>query len=358
MSQHDKKDAAVKKGLEYLVRIAIKSKQCNLCPAELFQTEKKKASPNSANPVKQVKTVKPMSPIKSKSPKMGFLPNDGRNSCFLDSTLVALMHDRKSPILSYIFTTSIPHVSHLQVRTAAFAIRAELANIRDRVHGNGKGGKGSNTAPCKSLRSLFKSFETLYKKAYGVNYIEEEWTHSQNSPGDVLNILMRIFDIPSDVRTSNVPMPFNAPEIFVADKTPRTTPVKITDYIPVTSITANDTGKTTVLKYKSAKCLYVSVMRNFLDEFKSTARVEPANMLKLANKNSKQLVLSSIIIHVGASPVGGHYVAAIRRGRDAWYLFDDLTSNYQLIATSFRGLLAWRDEYVMRNCVGFFYIQK
>lgn len=289
---------------------------------------------------------RPSSSASTSTSTPSFLRNDGRNSCYLDSTLVALLHDKRSPIRRVLLSSSkTPNTNSEQTKELSQRIRKELVNVVHIIDGKAKTNK---RAACTNMRRMFKKYEKAYKSANKVNYIEEEWLFSQNSPSDVIQIMMRIFNFPHHVTTNKGKYFFNSPEIYALDDAKK---YKVKDYIPKTTIHADNTDITSTLEYIQASCMYVSIMRT-LNEDKVTAPVITSETIQL---NKHEMHLSSIIVHQGDSADHGHYIAFIKSTKDnSWYMYDDLSYKLQKIG-SFKDITAWHNGYIMKNSVGYFY---
>jgi uncharacterized UBP type Zn finger protein len=227
-----------------------------------------------------------------------------------------------------------------------------------------------STAKCSNLRSLFKQFDQQYGIAYPKYKLPViEWTHTQQEPTDVANILMRVFDLPQDVKLKLVSKTtkrtemrsFNSPFIDIGElKSKRIVYMK--DYIPETTETfTQENGKsyTKVTSIINAKLLQVNVVRNFLDEEKVTTPVIPLESLNFClpkKECTKVLSCSSVLIHHGHSPKGGHYTCMIKRYSDGlWYHYDDLHDSYVKIG-NFAQMLKWKNGYVCKNLVSCVYM--
>jgi hypothetical protein len=110
-------------------------------------------------------------------------------------------------------------------------------------------------------------------------------------------------------------------------------------------------------KLLEAPLLFFSVDRNFLGQ-KPLTKVIPPNTIKLLGTNPpktrKTLHLSSILVHDGISPGGGHFRAYIKCG-NRWYEYNDVGYNELNPVGTFRDMVEEDNFYVLRNASQFIY---
>lgn len=310
---------------------------------------------------------KPKTPSPSSKLAMGYIKYDGSNSCYVDTMLTALLH---RPNVKWVVTNILkkvpPHANHPKLQAIALEIQSAIVLLYKTIH------KGNTIANCSRLRSLFRDFDKEYSATHSFKIPHIEWTHSQQEPTDVANILMRIFGIKEDVKmkmTSKTTKRtelryFNSPLIDIGElKMHRKIYMK--SYVPIftDSFINEKDGKpyTKVTRVVKASLLQVNVSRNFLNEEKVTTPVIPEEEFKVCSAASvedckKILKCVSILIHHGSSPKGGHYTCMIKSHKDdKWYHYDDMNSKYVLIG-GFDTMLRWRKGYVTRNLVSCVYL--
>lgn len=298
----------------------------------------------------------------------GYIHYDGSNSCFVDTALMALLHLPNCKwVNKHILSKNPPHSLHPQLQNIALHIREEIIYLFNIVHKRKKMSTTRSPKKCSILRSLFSRFDKQYGIAYPTHHMERiEWTRTQQEPTDVFNILMRIFDIPDDVQYHLVSKttkrkekrPFNSPTVDIESLRKNRT-VHLQDVIPVNKESFPlDNGEiysktSTIVK---AHFLQVNVNRNYLDERKITTPVIPIEQVEIGLTKKKILDCTSIIIHHGNSPTGGHYTCMLKLFKhDAWYHYDDMSDDYVLIGT-FKDMMKWRDGYVSKNLVTCTYV--
>ena len=67
------------------------------------------------------------------------------------------------------------------------------------------------------------------------------------------------------------------------------------------------------------------------DAIKNTTPIEPPQTLRL-NEHSDELQLNNIIVHLGTTVRGGHYIAYFKcNGK--WYLYNDLRDRIERVGT-------------------------
>lgn len=298
--------------------------------------------------------------------ELGFIAYDNKNSCYIDTTIMALFHRPKVKwINDNFFKNELPHSQYFSLYQTTDNIRQELQTIYKNLHSI------KQDIKCSNLRNLFSIFDKQYKIAYNVNPEKIEWIRSQQEPNDILNILLRIFKIPPTIKIRQVfkkskqtdKFFFNSIQIDVGELINNNI-VYLKNYIPKTKdIIHQDDGstnlKTTLII--QAKLLFVNINRNYLGEQKLITSVIPEEYFKIcatkSPENCKKIIKCvSIIIHHGNSVKGGHYTCVFKFYKDdQWYHYDDLQSKYILIG-NFKNILEWNDNYITKNMVGCIYL--
>jgi hypothetical protein len=311
----------------------------------------------------KVKKNKSTSPTPLPSP-LRLIRYDGANSCYLDSTLMALLHTKA--ISRYLLTTKGTREITLPSAKAIYdALVTMSADIKN--HDNRDGLK------CTHIRRLFQRFDQEYKRANKVQYEHIEWLRTQQEPRDVIDILIRALNMRPNVKTLHYSEVTEVTEVTKAtegkgEREKRTayfnapyldagllyenrrTGILLKDHLPKSTMIVPD-GRRIVTEYTHARLLVVNIGRNWLDEEKLTTSVTPLASVTLKDTNVLSLV--SVIIHNGRSPTSGHYTCMLNiKGK--WHYYDDLERDLQPIG-SFGDMLRWRHGLVLRNAVTFVY---
>lgn len=272
--------------------------------------------------------------------KPTLLEYDGRNSCFIDSTLMSLFHSDHPYIRRIIFKKRLPFEKHPELHTLTKQIQLELQKIYNK-----------NTTTCSILRRLFAQFDKEYARTMRSKGEAIEWLATQMEPFDVVNMIIKIFNVKDDVdiivnkdkRKTN----FNGvviPAFDLARSEDKT--IELKKYIPVHK-------DVTTIKYISAECLIVNIQRNFMDSKVFTNFSFPRS-IKI--KDDTRLNVHSIIVHHGQSTQSGHYTAFLKDPKhDMWYHYDDIGTQYQRVGT-FKNMMEWKNGYVLRNCTTLVYL--
>jgi uncharacterized UBP type Zn finger protein len=262
--------------------------------------------------------------------------HNANNSCYIDSVIMALLHPivtRKTSNYWYSFLFK-KSVQSLDVEGVRKELKTILKNIKYALK---KDCKEVEYMTCFNLRALLDKFST-----FNSNH-DNEWTHTQQDPVDVIYILEHIFNIPqrNQFRIKGVGIEktsligLQIPAYMLRDKATFRT------FFP--SFYDKDTKTTRV--FEKGEMIYIQLNRNWLDVEKiKTDFVFPR---KISNLN-----LVSIILHIGSSPTSGHYVTIMRLNRKSWLYYDGMSSELEYIDDS--------DLYttdVKRNAVGILYVQ-
>jgi hypothetical protein len=324
MSRNDMIDIIEKEGVKGIRRL----KRQQLCELVISLRKSKNT--------KKEKTIK------------SFLRYDGSNSCYIDSTLVSLFNTNPKWVRNII--GQITKHKDKQLKKVVIDIQSELKGIYRRMYADDPEGQSAFT--CKALRRLFRAFENEYERVYNAKGESMDWVRSQQEPTDIMNLLMRVFDIHEDIHIQVNDYPrmafFNAPYVPASDlKANEHGVVLFKDYFPV----YNDATRTT---YRSAKVVCFNVERNFLNEKVNTIFKFPSKVY-MADGHT-ELELRSIIIHHGRDTRSGHYTCMLKMGSSKWYHYDDMSST--ILIGSFKEMLSWKNEFVLRNCTNLFYTKK
>ena len=270
--------------------------------------------------------------------RLGYLQYDGSNSCYVDSTFTTLFFRDIDWVRTHILNKTV-------TSPEAVAIQDALKDLYTTIH------TGGTKETCRNLRKLFKA----YDDAHPPRMSPKEWVGTQQDPSDVFNLLIRVFDIPDDVawqihsdtedRTEVRPfaMQLDAGELKSMKE------LKFNDILPVQTESFDREGygkytKTSTLV--KADFFVVNISRNYMNTKVKTPVTPLESLLSLE--------CISIIIHHGASAIGGHYTAMLKADDGTWYHYDDLSTAYDPIG-SWNDMLAWNKGFVRKNMTNVVY---
>ena len=265
------------------------------------------------------------------------------NSCYIDTTISSLFTVTKEWLTKNIFNNKPNHEKHPKLQEIAAQIKKELLRIS-------QGGQNA----CSTLRSMFKKFDKIYAREYNVELETFNWLDEQQEPRDVLNMLLRVFEIKPDVKVGingrKDLLFFNSVIVPSGDLYRAKDKINITlaDYFSI----YKDATTTT---YKDANILCINVDRNYKNQKVKT----PFTFKKtIQSTNGTQLALTAIIIHRGHSASSGHYTCFLKaNASNSWHHHDDMNEHEERIGT-FQDLLEYDDGIVTKNCVLLVYSSK
>lgn len=289
--------------------------------------------------------------------RLGFLRNDGRNSCYMDALVTSLFHRRNAWLENIVFRKPLDP----KLAAPAQDVRQALLEVQRRVLG--KATEAPTPSGCRNLRKSLKAFDAAYDKGR-TGREAVEWMRTQLEPLDVVSALLRVFPFPSNAilqQTSNhkhvaatlTRAPFNALSIDAGDLYGKKV-VHMQHFVPRRREHRGGRRIDVIELVRAPPMLLVSVMRAFLEEQKLTTAVVPLPELHVPGAH---LECVSILLHHGLRADAGHYTAMIKAAHNQlWYHYDDLGSYYQLVGY-WKDVLQWRERFVLRNCVGFVYVR-
>jgi ubiquitin C-terminal hydrolase len=269
-----------------------------------------------------------------------------RNSCYIDSLLLSLFHNKDIEIENDFLKAPLNHYNR-HFDKLGEDIRKELIKIYD-IISNRKKDKINN---CSLLRKLlndyYKNFIKLYPNKQIID-INENYITSQLDIYDILNLFNVIFNFNNNLKFkeglnyNNTNFFFNIPNDLLLKKKR----VFIKKIIPSYKI-KNDRLiiQTTLLKTNK---LFLSIYRN-LGTSKLETEIIPSRFIKLS-QNPFNLYLTSIIIHYG-NFAGGHYIC-LYKSNNKWYEYDDLRKSPVYIGSLNK--IIKNDKYIS-NIVGLIY---
>jgi hypothetical protein len=290
-----------------------------------------------------------------------YLRNDGHNSCYLDSILVALLAAQRncnSWVHKHVWRSKPNEIwaQNPELAELAMRIRDELKltmfplDVINARHPST--GRNPVTRNASALRRMLHDFDSLYSTQIFRISPRTEWLEAQNDPLDVLSALYRIFQVPDDAyaklgpNKQRVSITAHMIDVFtlLEHSAHANTPLRVKDVVPL-----NAPAQTEVLR---APLLYVSVQRNYMDKKKVKTPVLVAKTVT-PRSSDRAMKLSAIIVHIGRSPTHGHYVAYICDHRTGtWFLYDDTEPELERIG-SFRTVAG--DPTIQANVVGLLY---
>ena len=276
------------------------------------------------------------------------LEYDGRNSCYIDSLLVAFFYSYATPwiikrFLMYGKRGGEMHTG-IQVKRVLQVLRSLYTQMRLK-HGD----KELCVLPLRNALSHY--FHEADDDMQDI-----EWTFTQNDPNDVLHALIKILRIKEDVKvTEHTPnisrrknVMFNS---FMIDQgllyqaLQERRVVHIKDMFPKFPVSE----KTSMVVDHIKGGLYIPILRNWMDEQKlKTLVTAPVSIL-----NAK---LCAILIHNGSEPDSGHYTTVLRHKKQ-WVMYDDMNGGVShVIGPSMDDLWSYKKRYVCRNMAGLLYL--
>ena len=308
---------------------------------------------------------------------------NNKNSCYLDSFLIALFHDSNDYIKSLFLESEPINYKNKELNILALNIKDELNKIYNIIiNDNNKIKKNY----CTNLRKFFQNY---YNIKYPKNTIQ--WKKEQLESLDVINILNIIFNIKKDNKilyksygsnsvkktiilknsklinndisnndiTTIIPVEklLDGKPILIKKMFPNYTDDIIFDKNNLWKPTLNESyiRKIDKITYLSAKLLFIHINRNnYLDGTgtKILTKVIPSLNIKL-KENKSSLYLRSMIIHIGNYNQGGHYIC-LYECKGKWYIYNDLTPKVKLLG-SFDDLCNYNNSFYLENCTNLLY---
>jgi hypothetical protein len=267
-----------------------------------------------------------------------------KNSCYIDSVLVSLFHDKDINLLNY----PLIKFKNKDLNKKAINLKKELLKIYEIIAERKISNKRDK---CSLLRDIIDDFYNNLIDIYPDKIIidkYENWIDSQLDIFDFLNLYEKIFNIPNNITIKegnniyNSNLFYNIPNELLLDKNK----VFIKNILPSFKIKNNDLIiKTTILK---ADKLFLKIFRNLFG-YKLETKIIPSKTLKLKNNNF-ELHLTSMIIHYGDQN-GGHYIC-LYKFNNKWFEYDDMNNSPTYIGSLNK--IIKNDEYIS-NIVGLIY---
>ena len=246
------------------------------------------------------------------------------NSCWIDSLLYILLNKEIPWITRNILDVKLDDQNAINMQT-------ELKQIYNK-----------NRDYCVNLRKLIK----VYANSYDSGTKKLNWLTDEQDPLDFIIILIRAFDIPSDVKykityqdgTTNIStFTFNQPFIDY-ELLQKNEPISIKQIMP----------QFDNITYLYAEFLIININRNFMNKKKLLTQVLPTETIEL---EECKLTLIGIIVHHGRTVKSGHYTSMVKSKDDEWCEYNDVKSELKQIG-SFNKMLT---KYVKENSVMLFY---
>jgi hypothetical protein len=290
------------------------------------------------SPLTRKVSVSPPQKKRASATEYSFLPRyDGKNSCYIDSTVIALLHTKSTWTQKHILQKTSMHAKYPILHKLALDIQKQLRDI-----------SASHIPSCSQLRRKFKEYTDASNRIHGTKLYDVEWLQTQQEPTDVITMVSHVFDIKDDLIVSvngdKRTQPFSAPSLQPFDLLHKKE-VQLKDYFPVYTNAAK-------VIYHTARFLWFSINRNNNGDKLYTKVVFPERIQ--GTQDSRFLQLRSIIVHKGKNANQGHYVCFIKR-KKGWYLYDDMHSELQFISSSFSDLMKHDNMYVSKNSTNLVY---
>lgn len=306
---------------------------------------------------------------------MGLIEYNGRNSCYIDAIIMALLHYQPNKWLhARLFDDPInKNVKSKELKSAASDLRSTLKDIYDKLHTQ------QQRVTCSNVRTSLEKFDRIYCQENNINeFSDRKWKSSQQDYREVLTILDRAFDLENAVKIStqikekrsnriirnedlnDQQGDFDSQIINVYDNEKES--LSINDYCPkFKEQIYNEITKTTIVKTISlsqAKTLFFKIIRAQIvddQQVKNTKPVIPLEYLKISTTNNLRCV--SILVHSGKNIASGHYTCVFKSHKDkAWYMYDDMETSFKKIGDTFNSVLEYENGFVQKNMVGCLYV--
>jgi len=270
-----------------------------------------------------------------------------KNSCYIDSLLVSLFHNKNKIIEKEIFNVPLVKYDKSILNNLCLEIKNELYYIYNIISQR----LNNKINKCTNLRKLINNFYSkliYYYPNKSIIEYNENWINSQLDIFDLLNLLSYIFDFNNSLKIKeenniiNTHFNYNIPIDLLLNKKK----LYINKIIPSFKIKNNKKiYKTTLLK---SNLLFIKIFRN-MASYKLDTKIIPSKIIKLPN-NSFNLYLSSILIHYG-SYASGHYICLYYYNNN-WFEYNDLNKKSSFIG-KFNKIIN-NDDYIS-NIVGLIY---
>ena len=282
---------------------------------------------------------------------------DGKNSCYIDSLMVALFNKKNTNIEEILFKSQVKDYNNDNLKLIGTDIKTELFKLYKKISLQDV---NEDINKCINLRKLFQNYITIYRKKVNRKYDKIEWTKSQNDYTDILTFLQIIFNIPDTLKYSRnniienryfldvfpLDLFLNAYDVlYIKDYYPKYT--STFSYIGDDNIERDYTNK---IEYLSTPLLFIQFNRIYEGE-KLETKIIPILKLKL-KENKYPLYLNAILIQQYGTVDFGHYIC-LYECNNIWYEFDDLKRKNIKIG-SFNKILE-NDNYT-RNITGLYYV--
>lgn len=268
-------------------------------------------------------------------PSLGFLQYD-KNSCFMDSFFMAIMHT-PNPISGFFLAAHSRPSSHVYLADAATEVQNDVREIHKTIRSGGR-------MKCTRLRKHLQNFRHLYN-AYSVSPkppldTEINWTVDEQEPRDLIVMLDKALVIPNNTIVERGDVSLEVPYTYVM-VTAREPGVDVSLHVPINVDTQE--------KILSSSGLYIMVERGYTDDRGGHKRTFPLHFpTTIALPLSPTLHLISIVAHRGNTVTSGHYLALIKR-TDGWYEFDGRNKNLQYTPEGIT-------DFYVRNATGLVYV--
>ena len=273
-------------------------------------------SDNIPNPLQSKQSMQsiPIIDHDDQAVDLGLIPYKS-NSCYLDSFLTSIMHSPNS-IFDDIMNSKFVSSRRLNLNKMATQIREELKGLSEFVQNANV--KYNAQDSITKLRYLFSEYDIYYRKNVEKKLVILPWKSETLEPRDVIDIFVRMFNIPNSITDNNKnELLFNGIIISVTEESDAI--INVNDYFPV-----NAKEK---LTYKTDKAIMINISRGYLNS--KGNEVKLFNVLNFAEAIGK-LRLMSIIVHHGDSPKGGHYTTYLNH-EGTWYHYNDMETKYEYI---------------------------
>ena len=242
-------------------------------------------------------------------PNLGFM-NYNNNSCYLDSTLMTLLHYIPNEWLLYrLFKARVKTYDDKNIMESAKTIRKYLSTLNSNIHNISE---NNNSLSSDKLRNSFNDFDLLYCKEYHDSDCNgRNWKNAQQDYREVLTILGRAFKLSDCITVSTNVVKTNKKNDIIEEFQLKSTfdfdyliikpfehpseQIQLRDFCPIfTEVLKPEDNPITTTKTSriiKAECIFIKILRAHYDdksnEIKNTKTVLLEDEIKINDRNQK-----------------------------------------------------------------------
>ena len=285
-----------------------------------------------------------------------FLKNHA-NSCYVDSTLIALLAVDSKWVVETLLKAKLNHEDP-DAMDLAIHLRQYLRDLYTKLRVPQTPVTTGSMTTCTPFRKMLKELSRKLRIADGI-----DWTREQNDPVDLIHALSEILQINPDIaiRPHGIMQyqkrGFNqiqVPSSMLYKYKQRKHTIHIgKSLFPRVAELGGDTYYR-VEKVGKHPALYIEVNRAYYNDSKLETCVKSESVLRVPDGHL--LKLASIIVHRGDSSSSGHYMCVFYRPSLGWVLYDDLRDEYKVIGKSLKSVWEYKNKRIQKHAVGYFYV--